>query len=184
MHEAENPIGGCNSRVSASSPLQLNGTVPDSELTPSRVLPSYPSMVDPNKGNIPITRGTLECTWGFQLNSSPKGKNRRVDVTDGETKEFAEYIQQSNLQEFSYEGAFFTETNKTIWSKIDRVVHNGLWYEAFAYTHVHIMAQGLSDHTPVILSFPPLPKPKSTFIFYDMWTKDQGFKDIIKHRLA
>ena len=57
-------------------------------------------------------------------------------------------------------------------------------YEAFACTHVHIMAQGLSDHTPVRLSFPPFPKPKSTFIFCDMWTKDKGFKDTVKHRLA
>ena len=49
---------------------------------------------------------------------------------------------------------------------------------------MHLKAQGMSDHTPVILSFPPLPKPKSTFIFCDMWTKDQGFKDIVKHKLA
>ncbi|KAJ8453404.1 hypothetical protein Cgig2_008288 [Carnegiea gigantea] len=103
-----------------------------------------------------------------------------VEVNDGETKDFAECIQHCNLQEFNYEGPFFTWTNKTIWSKIDRALHNELWYEAFAYTHVQLKAQGLSDHTPVILSFPHLPKPKNTFLFCDMWTKDQEFKDIVK----
>ncbi|KAJ8419565.1 LOW QUALITY PROTEIN: hypothetical protein Cgig2_004596 [Carnegiea gigantea] len=56
---------------------------------------------------------------------------------------------------FQYERAFFTWTNKTIWSKIDRAFYNELWYEAFTYTHVHILSQGLSDQTPMILSFPP-----------------------------
>ena len=78
-----------------------------------------------------------------------------VDVMDSETRDFAECIQACNLQEFQYEGAFFTWTNKTIWSKIDRAFHNELWYEAFSFTHVQLLTQGLSDHTPLSLSFPP-----------------------------
>jgi len=42
------------------------------------------------------------------------------------------------------------------------------------------MSQGLSDHTPIILSFPHCPKPKSSFQFCEMWTKDQSSKDIVK----
>ena len=78
-----------------------------------------------------------------------------VEVIDGETKEFIECAQQCNLQKFQYEGAFFTWTNKTIWLKIDRAFHNELWHEAFTYTHVHILSQGLSNHALVILSFLP-----------------------------
>ncbi|KAJ8422223.1 hypothetical protein Cgig2_027508 [Carnegiea gigantea] len=107
-----------------------------------------------------------------------------VEVNDGETKDFVECMQHCTLQEFNYEGPFFTWTNKIIWSKIDRALHNELWYEAFAYTHVQLKAQGLSDHTPVILSFPHLPKPKYTFLFCDMWAKDLEFRDIVKARLA
>ncbi|KAJ8437171.1 hypothetical protein Cgig2_010932 [Carnegiea gigantea] len=86
--------------------------------------------------------------------------------------------------ECSYEGAFFTWTNKTIWSRIDRALHNELWYEGFAYTHVHCMTQGLSNHTPVTMNFPHFPRPRNTFQFCDMWTKDKGFKDMVKHSLA
>jgi len=37
-----------------------------------------------------------------------------VVVTNGETRDFAECTQLSSLQEFQYEGAFFTWTNKTV----------------------------------------------------------------------
>ncbi|KAJ8430484.1 hypothetical protein Cgig2_021730 [Carnegiea gigantea] len=107
-----------------------------------------------------------------------------IEVTDGEMRSFVDCIQQCNLQEFCYEGAFFTWTNKTIWSRIDRALHNELWYDAFVYTHVHYKSQGLSDHTLIIINFPHLPKPKPTFLFYDMWTKDRGFKGLARHYLA
>ena len=63
-----------------------------------------------------------------------------VEVTDGETKDFTECTQQCNLHEFQYEGAFFSWTNKTVWSKIDRAFHNDLWYEAFSFTHVQLLS--------------------------------------------
>ena len=47
-HLAENPIGRSNPKVSASSPQQMNGTITDRELTPTRVLSSYASIVDTN----------------------------------------------------------------------------------------------------------------------------------------
>ena len=62
-----------------------------------------------------------------------------IEVNDGEINEFAYCLQQSGLQEFNYVGAFFTWTNKIIWSRIDRPPHNDLWYEAFAYTHVNFL---------------------------------------------
>ncbi|KAJ8421961.1 hypothetical protein Cgig2_022522 [Carnegiea gigantea] len=45
-------------------------------------------------------------------------------------------------------------------------------------------SQGLSDHTPIIPSFPQCPKPKASFQFCEMWTKDKGFTDIVKHTLT
>jgi len=76
-------------------------------------------------------------------------------------------------------GAFFTWTNKVIWSRIDRAVHNTLWYNTFAYTHVFYQPQGLSDHSPISLDFPTCPKPKPSFQFCDMWTKDPQFLEFV-----
>ena len=102
-----------------------------------------------------------------------------VDVTDRETRDFASCLHQSGLEEFPFEGAFFTWTNKTVWSRIDRAFHNDFWFNCSDYTHVGYKSQGLSDHTPIILSFPQCPKPVSSFQFCEMWTKDRSFKDIV-----
>ncbi|KAJ8422445.1 hypothetical protein Cgig2_033522 [Carnegiea gigantea] len=107
-----------------------------------------------------------------------------IDVADGEVSDFVACIKHCGLQEFSYGGAFFTWTNTIVWSRIDKALHNELWYEGFAYTHVHYMLQGLSDHTLIILSFPHCPRPRNTFQFRGMLTKDKGSKDMVKHSVA
>ena len=78
------------------------------------------------------------------------------EVTVSETEDFADCMQACQLQEFHYDGPFFTWTNKTVWSKIGRAFHNDLWYEAFSFTHVQLLPQGLLDHTPLRLGFPSL----------------------------
>ncbi|KAJ8438738.1 hypothetical protein Cgig2_013784 [Carnegiea gigantea] len=135
------------------------------------------------EGHITIHPWLLECDWRLQLSAAPRGETGGIEVIDAETRSFANCIQQCNLQEFGYEGAFFTWTNKTIWSRIDRALHNELWYDACAFTHAHFKPQGLSDHTPIVINFPHLPKPKPTFLFCDMWTKDKSFKGLVQHHL-
>ena len=107
-----------------------------------------------------------------------------LDVTEGETRDFATCVSQCGLQEFPHEGSFFTWTNKTIWSRIDRVFHNAVWYDIIDYTHVQFKSPGLSDHTPIILSFPHCPRPRATFQFCDMWVLDKGFREIVKIPLS
>ncbi|KAJ8439478.1 hypothetical protein Cgig2_006995 [Carnegiea gigantea] len=107
-----------------------------------------------------------------------------LDVTEGETRDFVTCVSQCGLQEFPHEGSFFTWTNKTIWSRIDRVFHNAVWYDIIDYTHVQFKSPGLSDHTPIILSFPHCPRPRATFQFCDMWVLDKGFREIVKISLS
>jgi len=71
-----------------------------------------------------------------------------------------------------------------VWSRIDRAFHNEFWYGCIAYTHVQHRSEGLSDHTPIILSFPQCSKPKASLQFCEMWTKDKGFRDIVEHTLT
>ncbi|KAJ8442998.1 hypothetical protein Cgig2_014520 [Carnegiea gigantea] len=103
-----------------------------------------------------------------------------VAANDREIREYAECLHHCGLQEFQYVGAFFTWTNKTIWSRIDRALYNGIWHDTFDYTQVHYMNKDLSDHTPIVLDFPNCPKPKPSFMFCDMWAKDANFKNMIK----
>ncbi|KAJ8431134.1 hypothetical protein Cgig2_010067 [Carnegiea gigantea] len=103
-----------------------------------------------------------------------------IDVTEGEIKDFAACIQHCGLQEFSFEGAFFSWTNKQVWPRINKALHNGFWYASHDFTHVHYLPQGLSDHTPIILSFPHCPKPRYTFLFCDIRAND---RDIYEQQL-
>ncbi|KAJ8420904.1 hypothetical protein Cgig2_013561 [Carnegiea gigantea] len=76
-------------------------------------------------------------------------------------------------------GAYYTWTNKTIWSKIDRVFINDCWHDVFYYTIAKYLSSGLSDHAPVIIQFPDSPRPKPQFQFYEMWIKYREFHKLI-----
>ena len=60
-------------------------------------------------------------------------------MSQGKTKDFAACIQYYGLQEFSFEGAFFTRNNKQVWSRIDRALYNGFWYACHEFTYVHFL---------------------------------------------
>jgi len=87
-------------------------------------------------------------------------------------------LEVCELHELKSAGAYFSWTNKTIWSHIDHVFLNDLWYDSFDYTHSCYLANGLSDHTPIILQFPTLPKPSLVFQYCDMWSKHKDFPGI------
>ncbi|KAJ8421701.1 LOW QUALITY PROTEIN: hypothetical protein Cgig2_002598 [Carnegiea gigantea] len=65
-------------------------------------------------------------------------------------------------------GAYFSWTNETIWSRINRVLINAYWFGTFEFTLIHYLTNGLSDHTPMLIEYSSSPKPKSKFQFYDM----------------
>ena len=77
-------------------------------------------------------------------------------------------------------GAFYTWTNKSTWSKIDRMVAKSQWYQEMEYTHISCIIEGLCDHTPLKLTFPDCPKRRDTFKFCEMWCSDPKFKEIVK----
>ena len=87
------------------------------------------------------------------------------------------------LQEMRSTSAYYTWTNKTIWTRIDRAFHNCYWYSNFNYTHVRYMASSLSDHSPILISFPTTHKPKSRFQFCDIWSKHPEFHSIIQQAI-
>jgi len=66
---------------------------------------------------------------------------------------------------------------------MDRALHNGIWFDMFDFTHVVYQANGLSDHTPIMLDFPACPRPKKNFMFCEMWIKDAHFKEIVKSHM-
>ncbi|KAJ8420573.1 hypothetical protein Cgig2_025920 [Carnegiea gigantea] len=55
-------------------------------------------------------------------------------IQDTELKEMKDLLEYGELQEMRWNGAYFSWTNKTIWSRIDRALINLHWYETFDFT--------------------------------------------------
>ncbi|KAJ8424638.1 hypothetical protein Cgig2_000210 [Carnegiea gigantea] len=50
-------------------------------------------------------------------------------------------------------GTFYTWTNRHVWLNIDMVFTNMEWFSIFGFVHVDFLATGLSDHSPILLTF-------------------------------
>ena len=99
-----------------------------------------------------------------------------------EMVDFKTCLEDTELTKLKTTGAYYTWTNRTIWSKIDRVVANSYWYGIMNFIHVKCEVEGLSDHTPLKVSFLPSPKRNSPFMFCEMWCYDPQFKGIVQYQ--
>ncbi|KAJ8444130.1 LOW QUALITY PROTEIN: hypothetical protein Cgig2_029905 [Carnegiea gigantea] len=112
------------------------------------------------------------CVLGdFNAVLYPGDRMGGTDVQFHEIKNFSDCIITCELSN----GPYYTYTNKTIWTRIDRVLVNTYWYNTFDICQLNYMANSLSDHTAMVLSFPWYPKPKPSFQFCDMWIRDPSF---------
>jgi len=84
-------------------------------------------------------------------------------VTDHEVQELNLLLEVCDLHELRSMGPYYSWTNKTVWSRIDRVLINAMWYATFDYTHSQYMPRGLSNHSPILLQFITTPKLVSSF---------------------
>ena len=92
-------------------------------------------------------------------------KTRGYEIADAEVQELRTFLDVCELQEMAWTGTYYSWTNKTIWSRIDRVFINTCSPEVFNDTIAKYFSSGLSDHTPVLIQFPDSPLPKSQFQF-------------------
>ncbi|KAJ8435393.1 hypothetical protein Cgig2_009644 [Carnegiea gigantea] len=84
-----------------------------------------------------------------------------IEVTDSEIRDFVDCVFNCELQEMQSTGAYYSWTNKTIQTRIDRVFNNSPWYNGFDNTHMSYMANSLSDHNPILIRFPTTTKPRT-----------------------
>ena len=98
-------------------------------------------------------------------------------------RDMREFMETNELEELRSIGAYYSWTNKTVYSRIDRALVNVYWSEEFGFTQVRYDNQSLSDHAPLLIQFPTSPREKKRFQFCDMWTKHQKFESIIRTSL-
>lgn len=94
-------------------------------------------------------------------------------------KDLRNFTDSCELQELRSIGAYYSQTNKLVWSRIGRALTNVYWSDVFNYTQVRYDTNSLSDHTPLLIQFPQSPKAKTKFQYCDMWAKHENFHRII-----
>jgi len=99
-----------------------------------------------------------------------------MEITD-----FRACLEDCDLTQINSTGAYYTWTNRTVWSRIDRAVANGYWYNVMGYTEVMCTVEGLSDHTQLHITCLTSPRHRNPFMFCEMWCSDPLFKAIIQH---
>ncbi|KAJ8419449.1 hypothetical protein Cgig2_023655 [Carnegiea gigantea] len=89
-------------------------------------------------------------------------------VTEHELMELKSLLEACELHELHTMGPYYTWINKTVWSRLDRVLLNTYWYAGFDYTYAQNIPMGLSDHTPILMQFIDTPRPKPSFQYCEM----------------
>ena len=62
-----------------------------------------------------------------------------------------------------------------VFSKIDRVLGNQAWEDAFTTMEVSFLTEGSFDHTSMLIQFLKHPRGKKTFRFFNHWAEREGF---------
>ena len=83
------------------------------------------------------------CLLGdFNTILSKEGRYGGNEIVDHDIQELFNFMANYEVMEMPSSGAFFTWTNKTLWSKIDRVFINSSWHEEFDYTLAKFLPLG------------------------------------------
>ena len=78
-------------------------------------------------------------------------------IEEGDIRDSALCLQRSELHKVKSIGVFFSWNNKRVWSRIDRILANELWYELFDFTHLEYVSEpSFRSHTTGA-HFPSLP---------------------------
>lgn len=105
-----------------------------------------------------------------------------AEVTPYEIRDFDECCLSLGILDMPSVGCFFTWTNNTVWSKIDRVMINNEWLQAGQFCQANFLPPGcISDHSPCIITLIQQDRGmKRSFKFFNMWTSHHDFQEIVR----
>ena len=92
-----------------------------------------------------------------------------------------------NVYDLPFNGRFFTWNNKQssdkrVMSKIDRVLGNALWEEAYPNSVVSFLPKGAFDHSPMLVSSSIHQRGKILFRFFNYWCSKKGLMLLKRHQ--
>lgn len=106
-----------------------------------------------------------------------------VDVTPYKVKDFENCCLNVGITDMRSIGCFYTWTNGTKWSKLDRAMVNNVWMQADFNCIADFLPSGyISDHSPCIVSlFMHEQNKRKPFRFFNMWSNHENFHDVVQN---
>ncbi|XP_020249388.1 uncharacterized protein LOC109826777 [Asparagus officinalis] len=102
-------------------------------------------------------------------------------VTEAETMDFRNFIDDCHLSHMKTDGCHFTwnnrqEANSRVWSRLDRALVNDAWLNFYNSSHVEFLQPNCSDHSPALVSVhDDCVQGKKPFKFFKMWIKHEDY---------
>ncbi|KAF5192105.1 Exo_endo_phos domain-containing protein, partial [Thalictrum thalictroides] len=102
-----------------------------------------------------------------------------------ETVHFMDCTIQAGLSDIDSTGFFFTWSNSSlgqgrICSRIDRCMINHHWSNVFGNTGAIFKPNGVSDHTPIVLTWFNTSSSACPFRFLNGWVHMPGFQEVVE----
>ncbi|KAK9697189.1 hypothetical protein RND81_08G020100 [Saponaria officinalis] len=123
--------------------------------------------------------------WGDFNNVLYPNERIGSDVSWSEIREFRQCLHTTDLHDAKVFGSFFTWNNKheggdRVFSRIDQVLVNSLWYSLFPDAMDHFLREGTFDHCPCVINLFDVQPPKARpFKYFNMWSMDKSFTHIV-----
>ncbi|XP_039169344.1 uncharacterized protein LOC104431430 [Eucalyptus grandis] len=99
--------------------------------------------------------------------------------------DFGECLAEAGLEDLRYVGNRFTWATSSGLNrrlrKIDRVLINSAWNSMFSFSEASFLAQGVSDHCPMVVRIMPVPNTRKPFKFFNFWMSHPSFFDMVLH---
>ncbi|KAK6126895.1 hypothetical protein DH2020_039362 [Rehmannia glutinosa] len=135
--------------------------------------------------NLVHTRTIYSDPWLLlgDFNSSLKSDERRNGsvVSPYEIKDFEKCCFELGISDLQFTGLFYTWTNMTVWSKLDRAMvdHNSIL--ASFNSRVEFLPSGSSDHSPCVVSlFDTHSSGKTPWRFFNMLAEHHDIHQVVQ----
>ncbi|KAK6143045.1 hypothetical protein DH2020_023393 [Rehmannia glutinosa] len=118
------------------------------------------------------------------FNSVLKSDERRNGsvVSPYEIKDFEECCFELGISDLQFTGLFYTWTNMTVWSKLDRAMVDHNWILAGFNSRVEFLPSGSSDHSPCVVSlFDTHSSGKTPWRFFNMLVEHHDFHQVVQN---
>ncbi|KAK6125166.1 hypothetical protein DH2020_041087 [Rehmannia glutinosa] len=135
--------------------------------------------------NLVHTRTIYSDPWLLlgDFNSVLKSDERRNGsvVSPYEIKDFEECCFELGISDLQFTGLFYTWTNMTVWSKLDRAMVDHNWILAGFNSRVEFLPSGSSDHSPCVVSlFDTHSSGKTPWRFFNMLAEHHDFHQVVQ----